>query len=97
MRTLRDSCSGKDVRTDLGWPADGAADELTIDRAHRAGADLLLLDESTAPLVTSWITRRRGVRSADQKRIDPEPELLLADTPASALVASPARAATTSC
>jgi hypothetical protein len=78
---------GKDVRTDLGWPADGAADDLTIDRVQRAGADMLLLAEPTAPLVTPETYTPSGRFG----QTDTAPELLLADSPASALVASPAR------
>ena len=75
------------VRTDLGWPADGAADQLTIDRAHRVGTDMLVLDEETVPLISALTYTPSG-------RIDQTEsgtQLLLADAPASALVASPAR------
>ena len=74
-------------RTDLGWPADGAADQQTIDFARRTGDDLLLLDESTAPLVSL----ETYTPSGRVQQLDPEMELLLSDPPASALVASPAK------
>ncbi|HVQ18879.1 MAG TPA: DUF6049 family protein, partial [Actinomycetes bacterium] len=74
------------VRTDLGWPGDGAADESTIDRAHRAGDDLFLLDERTTPLVTPLPYTPSGL----VQMTNPDVQLLLADAPASAIVASPA-------
>jgi len=74
-------------RYDLGWPADGAADQQTIDIARRTGDDLLLLDESSAPLVTP----ETYTPSGRVQQVDPEMELLLSDRPASALVASPAK------
>jgi hypothetical protein len=79
---------GQDVRTDLGWPADGAADATTIDGARRSGAELLLLDETTTPLVNEFLGYTPSGRS---QLTDPDMELLLADRPASALVASPAK------
>lgn len=75
-----------EVRTDVGWPADGAADALTINRAHRVGNDFLLLSEQTAP-VTGALSYTPSGRMDDESGA----HLLLADSTASALVASPAR------
>ena len=59
------------VRTDLGWPADGAADSETIDKAHRSGSNLLLLDESTMPLVNELPYTPSGRVSADSTECRP--------------------------
>jgi hypothetical protein len=75
-------------RTDLAWPADGAGDEDTIATAARAGDAFVLLDEDTAPLLTPQTFTPSG-RLAWQ---DPDVDVLLADEPASALMASPASA-----
>ena len=83
---LAEKILGRNVRTDLSWPADGAADSTTIDQAHRAGSNLMLLDESTIPLVTALDYTPSG----RVQQTDPNMELLLADHSASALVASPA-------
>ena len=74
------------ARTDFSWPADGAGDEQTITTAARAGADFVLLDGEIAPLVSPPTYTPSG-------RIawtDPDVDLLLADEPASAVVATPA-------
>jgi Family of unknown function (DUF6049) len=77
----------REVRTDFAWPADGAADEVTIDRARREGTGVMLLDETTAPLITPPTYTPSG----RIEQVDPDVQLLLSDRPASALVASPAR------
>ena len=86
-KAVADVALGTGVRTDLGWPAEGAADATTIDRAHRAGSDLLLLDESLLPLVNALPYTPSG----RIQQSEPDVELLLADRAASALVASPAK------
>jgi hypothetical protein len=77
---------GSAGRSGLAWPADGAGDEKTIDTAGRAGDSFVLLDEENAPLLTPLTFTPSG-------RIewpDPQLDVLLADEPASALMASPA-------
>jgi hypothetical protein len=86
-RSVAELALGRTVRTDLGWPADGAADATTIDGAHRAGSDLLLLDETSVPLATALPYTPSGRVALTEPGVD----LLLADRTASALVASPAR------
>jgi hypothetical protein len=80
---------GAEPRTDFSWPADGAGDEQTISVSGRAGDAFVLLDNRNAPLVTPPTYTPSG-RIAWS---DPELDVLLADGPASALVASPASTA----
>ena len=74
------------ARTDLAWPADGAADEDTIGTAARAGNAFVLIDEENAPLTTPQTFTPSGRIAWD----DPEVDVLLADESVSALVATPA-------
>ena len=82
-----DALLNESMRHDLGWPADGAADQTTIDLARRTGDNLLLLDEATAPLLSPLAYTPSG----RVQQVAPDMELLLSDPPASALVASPAK------
>ena len=81
---------GSTARSDLSWPADGAGDDQVITTSQRAGDSLVLLDEENVPLVSPLAYTPSG-RIAWE---DPEVDVLLADAPASALVASPADTAT---
>ncbi|MCZ3387982.1 MAG: DUF6049 family protein [Actinomycetia bacterium] len=81
---------GTTARSDLSWPADGAGDEQVIGTSGRAGDTVVLLSEENAPLV-SPLTYTPSGRIAWE---DPQVDVLLADPPASALVASPADTAT---
>ncbi len=76
-------------RSDVSWPADGAGDERTISTSGRAGDAFVLLDNANAPLVTppTYTPSGRIAWSG------PDLDVLLADGPASALVASPASTA----
>lgn len=81
---------GSPVRSDVSWPADGAGDEQVISASERAGDTVVLLNEENAPLVTP-LTYTPSGRIAWQA---PDLDVLLADAPVSALVASPADTAT---
>jgi hypothetical protein len=78
--------SGTTPRSDLSWPADGAGDEQVIATSSRAGDNLVLLSEENAPLTSPLLYTPSG-RIAWE---DPQVDVLLADPPVSALVASPA-------
>lgn len=73
-------------RSDLSWPADGAGDDGVIATSARSGDAFVLLNEENAPLITP-LTYTPSGRIAWE---DPAVDVLLADAPASALVASPA-------
>ncbi len=77
---------GRAPRADLSWPADGAADDRVIATSGRAGDSFVLLAEPNAPQVIP-LTYTPSGRIAWE---DPALDVLLADGPASALVASPA-------
>ncbi|MEO8106457.1 MAG: DUF6049 family protein [Actinomycetes bacterium] len=77
---------GKPARSDLSWPADGAGDDRVIATSGRAGDAFVLLNEQNAPQVTP-LTYTPSGRIAWE---DPALDVLLADGPASALVATPA-------
>lgn len=78
--------TGTTARPDVSWPADGAGDDRVITTSARSGDSFVLLNEQNAPLVTPLNYTPSG-RIAWE---DPAVDVLLADAPASALVASPA-------
>ena len=77
---------GQTPRSDLSWPADGAGDDRVIATSGRAGDAFVLLAEENAPQVTP-LTYTPSGRIAWE---DPALEVLLADGPTSAIVATPA-------
>jgi hypothetical protein len=78
--------TGTPARSDLAWPADGAADEQVLSVAGRAGDTLSLLSAESAPLVTELPYTPSGRLTL----AEPEMEVLLADPAVSALAAAPA-------
>ena len=78
--------TGATARSDLSWPADGAGDEQVIAASGRAGDSLVLLAEQNAQLVSPLLYTPSGRIAWENPQVD----VLLADAPASALVASPA-------
>jgi hypothetical protein len=81
---------GQAARSDLSWPADGAGDDRVIATSGRAGDAFVLLAEQNAPLVNPLTYTPSGRIQWE----DPALDVLLADGPASALVASPADSTT---
>lgn len=77
---------GEPARSDLSWPADGAGDDRVIATSGRAGDSFVLLAEQNAPQVTPLTYTPSGRIAWEEPALD----VLLADGPASALVASPA-------
>ncbi len=77
---------GEAPRSDMSWPADGAGDDRVIATSGRAGDAFVLLAEQNAPQITP-LTYTPSGRIAWE---DPAVDVLLADGPASALVATPA-------
>jgi hypothetical protein len=77
---------GATARSDLSWPADGAADDRVIGTSGRAGDAFVLLAEENLPVSDTLSYTPSGRVAWEEPALD----LLLADGPASALVASPA-------
>lgn len=77
---------GSAFRSDLSWPAEGAADSRVIATSSRGGDTIVLLAEANSPQVTP-LTYTPSGRIAWE---DPAIDVLLADGPASALVSTPA-------